>query len=79
MPEPTVRAAFQAAVDTVCVPGSAEPGQDVEEHLDAVDSYIGRDGQAVVMVPARARQVDEQIIAFFESAGVPWPPAELVQ
>ncbi|MFE1907414.1 hypothetical protein ACFW96_27630 [Streptomyces gardneri] len=79
VPEPTVRAAFQAAVDTVCLPGGAEQGLDVDEHLDAVDSYIGRGGQAVVMVPARARRVDEQIVAFFESASVPWPPAELAQ
>ncbi|MGW3932321.1 hypothetical protein ACWECC_30100 [Streptomyces microflavus] len=79
VPEATVRAAFQAAVDTICLPGGGEPGGDVDEHLDAVDSYIGRGGQAVIMVPARARRVDEQIIAFFESAGVPWPPAELAQ
>ncbi|MFE2186776.1 hypothetical protein [Streptomyces sp. NPDC059455] len=78
VPEPTVRAAFQAAVDTVRLPGT-EPGQDVDENLDAVDSYIGRGGQAAVMVPARARRLDEQIVAFFESAGVPWPPKELAR
>ncbi|MFI9210538.1 hypothetical protein ACIGW7_20735 [Streptomyces sp. NPDC053253] len=79
VPEQTVRAAFQAAVDTIRLPGGAEPGGDVDEHLDAVDSYIGRGGQTAVMVPARARRVDEQIVAFFKSAGVPWPPAELLQ
>lgn len=79
VPEPTVRAAFQAAVNTVGLPGGTEPGGDVDEQLDAVDSYIGHGGQAVIMVPARARRVDEQIVAFFESAGVPWPPADLVQ
>ncbi|MFC8949503.1 hypothetical protein [Streptomyces rochei] len=78
VPEPTVRAAFQAAVDTIRLPGT-EPGQDVDEKLDAVDSYIGGGGQAAVMVPARARRVDEQIAEFFESAGVPWPPKELAQ
>jgi hypothetical protein len=78
VPEPTVQAAFQAAVDAVHLPG-AEPGQDVEESLDAVDDYIDRGAQPMVMVPARARRVDDQIVAFFESAGVPWPPAELAQ
>ncbi|MEU5092278.1 hypothetical protein [Streptomyces sp. NPDC021356] len=71
VPEPTVRAAFQAAVDTIHLPGT-EPGQDVDETLDTVDAYIGRGGQASVMVPARARRVDEQIAAFFKSTGVPW-------
>ncbi|WP_371605122.1 hypothetical protein OG345_42500 [Streptomyces sp. NBC_01220] len=79
VPEPTARAAFQAAVDRVCLPGGGDPGGDAEAHLDAVDSYIDHGGQAVVMLPARARRVDEQIVAFFESAGVPWPPAELAQ
>ncbi|MEU1484553.1 hypothetical protein [Streptomyces sp. NPDC005752] len=79
VPEPAARAAFQAAADSVCLPGGAEPGGHVDEHLDAVDSYIDRGGQVVVMVPARARRVDEQIVAFFESAGVPWPPTELAQ
>ncbi len=79
VPEPTVRAAFHAAVDTVCLPGGAESGQDVEGQLDAVDSYVRRGGQAAVMVPTRARRVDEQIVAFFQSADVPWPPAELAQ
>ncbi|MFI8091529.1 hypothetical protein ACIF9R_24950 [Streptomyces sp. NPDC086080] len=77
VPEPTVRAAFRTAVNAIRLPGTA-PGQDVDERLDAVDSYIGRGGQAVIMVPARAHRVDEQIAAFFESAGVPWPPKELV-
>ncbi|MFD5510685.1 hypothetical protein ACFWIB_23350 [Streptomyces sp. NPDC127051] len=79
VPEATVRAAFHAAVDAVRLPGDAESGQDLEEQLDAVDAYIARGGQAAVMVPARARRVDEQIFEFFESAGVPWPPAELAQ
>ncbi|MGW3600816.1 hypothetical protein [Streptomyces sp. NPDC005167] len=59
VPEPTVRAAFHTAVDTVRLPGGAESGQDVEGQLDAVDSYIGRGGQAAVMVPTRARRVVE--------------------
>ncbi|MFJ5933907.1 hypothetical protein [Streptomyces sp. NPDC093071] len=79
VPEPTVRAAFRAAVDAVCLPGGTEPGRDVDEHLNAVGSSIGQGGRAVVMVPARARRVDEQIVGFFESAGVPWPPPELAQ
>ncbi|MFE4331395.1 hypothetical protein ACFRQM_18790 [Streptomyces sp. NPDC056831] len=79
VPETTVRAAFQAAVDTVCLPGGAESGQDVDGQLDAVDSFISHGGQAAVLVPARARRVDEQIVAFFESAGVPWPPTDLAQ
>lgn len=78
VPEETVRAAFRAAVDTVRLPGiDSDTDNDVEEHLDAVGAYLEAGGQAVVMVPARARKVDEQIVAFFESAGAPWPPPAL--
>lgn len=79
VPEPTVRAAFHTAVDTVRLPGGAESGQDVEGQLDAVASYIGHGGRAAVMVPTRARRMDEQIAAFCQSAGISWPPAELTQ
>lgn len=67
VPEPTVRAAFHTAVDTVRLPGGAESGQDVEGQLDAVASYIGHGGRAAVMVPTRARRMDEQIAAFCQS------------
>jgi hypothetical protein len=77
VPQPTVRAAFHAAVDTVRLPDGTHSDQGVEEQLDAVDSYLDRGGQATVLVPTRARRVDEQIAAFFQSADVPWPPAEL--
>lgn len=79
VPEGAVRAAFQAAVDTIGLPGGAETAAHVDEQLDAVDAYLGRGGQAIVLVPARARRVDEQIVAYLESAGTAWPPADLAQ
>ncbi|MER6779593.1 MULTISPECIES: hypothetical protein [unclassified Streptomyces] len=79
VPEATVRTAFHAAVDTVRLPRGAESGEDLDEQLDAVDRHIASGGQVSVMVPRRARRVDEQIATFFRSAGLPWPPAELAQ
>ncbi|WP_406369708.1 hypothetical protein OG788_07835 [Streptomyces sp. NBC_00647] len=64
VPETTVRAAFRAAVDSVALPGeddSLGDDLDLEDHVDHVASRLAEAGQTFVLVPARARRIDERI------------------
>ncbi|MGW2827097.1 hypothetical protein ACWC24_39905 [Streptomyces sp. NPDC001443] len=64
VPETTVRAAFRAAVDAVALPGEDDSlGDDLEleEHVDHVLDRFAQTGQTFVLVPARARHIDERI------------------
>ncbi|WP_051779490.1 hypothetical protein [Streptomyces sp. NRRL S-241] len=77
VPEPTVRAAFTAAVDTLTVRGDDEVDADTEDRLDAFADHIAETGSTVTLVPARARRIDEGIARLVRAAGHTWPPAEL--
>ncbi|MEU7086902.1 hypothetical protein [Streptomyces achromogenes] len=75
VPEPTVRAAFRNAVDTIAIPGDYDgPGaaQDLDRRLDHLADHLVETGQTVTLVPARARRIDERI-----AAALGEPPAEL--
>ncbi|MCX4404058.1 hypothetical protein OG840_20500 [Streptomyces sp. NBC_01764] len=64
MPEATVRAAFRAAVDAAVLPGEDDGLDDdpgLEERVDHVAGRLAEAGQAFVLVPARARRIDERI------------------
>jgi hypothetical protein len=64
VPEATVRAGFRAAVDSVALPGEDDrPGNglELEEHVDHVAGRLTEAGQAFILVPARARRIDERI------------------
>ncbi|MFJ8212087.1 hypothetical protein [Streptomyces sp. NPDC096033] len=77
VPEPTVRAAFSAAVDALTLPGDDEADTDPEHRLDALTDHIADDGLTVTVVPARARRIDEGIARLVRAAGHTWPPPEL--
>ncbi|MEV6807795.1 hypothetical protein [Streptomyces sp. NPDC051132] len=75
VPEPTVRAAFRNAVDTIAILGDYDsPGaaQDLDRRLDHLADHLVETGQTVTLVPARARRIDERIAAALGA-----PPAEL--
>ncbi|MGW8779501.1 hypothetical protein ACWGNM_15755 [Streptomyces sp. NPDC055796] len=74
VPEQTVRAAFTAAVDTLTVPGDDDPDTDPEQRLDDLADHIADAGLTVILVPARARRIDEGIA---RAGGHTWPPPEL--
>ncbi|MFJ9805401.1 hypothetical protein [Streptomyces wuyuanensis] len=75
--EGTVRAAFRAAVDTITLPGGDDPDEDLDERLNNVAGHLAESGQAMTLVPARARRIDEHIARLARDAGETWPPAEL--
>ncbi|MDX3537526.1 hypothetical protein PV721_24770 [Streptomyces sp. MB09-01] len=77
VPEQTVRAAFNAAVDTVTVHGDDEPDGDPDQRLDDLADHIDDAGLTVTLVPARARRIDEGIARLVRADGQEWPPAEL--
>lgn len=77
VPEATVRAAFRAAVDTVTIPGEDDPDEGLDERLNNVADHLEESGQAMTLVPARARRIDERIARLARDAGETWPPAEL--
>lgn len=77
VPETTVRAAFRAAVDTITLPGDDDPDEDLDERLNNVAGHLAESGQAMTLVPARARRIDERIARLARDAGESWPPAEL--
>ncbi|WP_206307373.1 hypothetical protein [Streptomyces sp. ICN441] len=78
VPETTVRAAFRAAVDTITLPGEDDdPDDDLDERLDNVAGHLAETGQAMTLVPARARRIDEHIARLARDAGETWPPPEL--
>ncbi|MFD1831678.1 hypothetical protein ACFSJS_18765 [Streptomyces desertarenae] len=77
VPEAAVRATFRAAV-ALAIPGEDDdPEQDPDERLDRLADRLSADGQAVTLVPARARRIDEQIARILREAAGAWPPAEL--
>ncbi|MEV6537278.1 hypothetical protein AB0M86_48500 [Streptomyces sp. NPDC051639] len=64
VPEATVRAAFRGAVDAVVLPGEddgVDDGQDLDERADRLVGRLAESGQAFILVPARARRIDERI------------------
>ncbi|WP_329619082.1 hypothetical protein OG357_00025 [Streptomyces sp. NBC_01255] len=77
VPEPTARAAFMAAVDTISVHGDDEPDSDPDQRLDDLAAHIADAGPTVTLVPARARRIDEGIARLARAGGHTWPPAEL--
>ncbi|NUK50121.1 hypothetical protein HRW14_07380 [Streptomyces lunaelactis] len=78
VPEATVRAAFRAAVDTVTIPGEDDdPDEEPDDRLDNFADHLAESGQAMTLVPARARRIDEQIARLARDAGETWPPPEL--
>lgn len=78
VPETTVRAAFRAAVDTVTLHGEDDDAdEDLDDRLDNVAGHLAESGQAMTLVPARARRIDEQIARLARDAGETWPPPEL--
>jgi hypothetical protein len=78
VPEATVRAAFRAAVDSITLPGEGDdPDEDLDERLDSVAGHLAESGQAMTLVPARARRIDERIARLARDAGEAWPPPEL--
>ncbi|GGT57318.1 hypothetical protein GCM10010271_71300 [Streptomyces kurssanovii] len=77
VPETTVRAAFRAAVDTITLPGDDVPAEDLDERLNSLAEQLAATGQAMTLVPARARRIDEQIARLARDAGQAWPPPEL--
>lgn len=77
VPETTVRAAFRAAVDTITLPGDDDPAEDLDERLNNLAGQLAETGQAMTLVPARARRIDEHIARLARDAGEAWPPAEL--
>jgi hypothetical protein len=77
VPEATVRAAFRSAVESVALPGedgSLGDDLELEEHVDHVMERLTETGQAFILVPARARRIDERIARI-----VGEPPAELAE
>ncbi|MFE2263590.1 hypothetical protein [Streptomyces griseosporeus] len=77
VPEPTVRAAFRAAVNAIAIPGHYDgsgASQDLDQHLDNLADRLAETGQTVTLVPARARRIDERI-----AAALGEPPEELVK
>ncbi|MEV4741620.1 hypothetical protein [Streptomyces sp. NPDC049555] len=77
VPEVTVRAAFRAAVDTVVIPDDetdSGDGADLDVRLDHLAAHLADTGQAVTLVPARARRIDERI-----TRALGGPPAGLAE
>ncbi|WP_192582851.1 hypothetical protein [Streptomyces triticiradicis] len=64
VPQATVRAAFRAAVDAVTLPDDSahmDDGLDLDERLDHLSHWLHDSGQSMILVPARARRIDERI------------------
>ncbi|MFE3269951.1 hypothetical protein [Streptomyces sp. NPDC059215] len=77
VPEATVRAAFRGAVDAVVLPGEddgVDDGQDLDERADRLVGRLAESGQAFILVPARARRIDERIARLLGEA-----PKELAE
>lgn len=77
VPEATVRAAFRSAVEAVTISGEDDdPHEGTDERLNNVAGHLAESGQAMTLVPARARRIDEQIARLARDAGATWPPPE---
>ncbi|MEU2391843.1 hypothetical protein [Streptomyces sp. NPDC007369] len=77
IPEPTVRAAFSASVDTITIDGDDELDTDPEQRLNDIADHISDAGLTVTLVPIRARRIDDGIARLARADGHTWPPAEL--
>ncbi|MFJ8510239.1 hypothetical protein [Streptomyces avermitilis] len=72
-----MRAAFRAAVDCAALPGeddSLGDGLELEEHVDHVMGRLTEAGQTFILVPARARRIDERVAPILGEL-----PAELAE
>ncbi|MEV7862984.1 hypothetical protein AB0O86_30300 [Streptomyces hirsutus] len=77
VPEATVRAAFRTAVNTVTLPGEDDDSSDnldLDRRLDHLADCLAETDQAVTLVPARARRIDERI-----ARALGEPPAALAE
>ncbi|QNA72081.1 hypothetical protein C8250_009335 [Streptomyces sp. So13.3] len=77
VPEPAIRSAFRAAVDTGALPGEDDAPHDsvdLDERLNRLSNGLLDSGQTITLVPARVRRIDERIARSLGEL-----PAEIVE